>query len=159
MMGVIAHPRALFTSGRCSASPRRWRALPSEPRWLSIGDIIEFNRLIVAGTGEPFHLRDRGLLESAWARPMHVWSMLGDTAMPVLACQLLLGIARNHPFVQGNKRTALTAADGFLHINGYDLAADDEGPLADLIIAALGGDESAPNRLGLYFTSRTVRRW
>lgn len=68
---------------------------------------------------------------------MHHWHY-GEAEIVPLAVALLLGIAKNHPFVQGNKRTALAAADAFLHLNGYELAVPDEA-LADPIIDALSG--------------------
>jgi len=59
--------------------------------------------------------------------------------MSVLAVSLLLGILRNHPFGQGNKRTALEAADAFLWLNGYDFVAPDGAELADLIVEVITG--------------------
>jgi death-on-curing protein len=55
---------------------------------------------------------------------------------------LLVGIGRNHPFLQGNKRTAFEAADYFLLLNGYDLTIDDSTDLGDFIIDVINGDVS-----------------
>jgi len=77
--------------------------------------VIEHNRLEAEATGEPHHLRDRGLLESALV--------------------LMAGIARAHAFEQANKRTAFEAMWHFLRLNGYDLAIEDSRPWADEIIA------------------------
>jgi death on curing protein len=79
------------------------------------------------------------LLESAVARPRNHWTY-GETDTVILAVALLLGIARNHPFEQGNKRTAYTAADSFLYLNGYELNVPDGEELADLIISVITGD-------------------
>jgi death on curing protein len=109
--------------------------LPSEPRWLAAGHVVEMNKDLVARTGEPYGVRDIGLLESAVARPVHHWHY-GEAEIVPLAVALLLGIAKNHPFVQGNKRTALVAADAFLHLNGYELAVPDDalaGPIIDVL--------------------------
>lgn len=76
-----------------------------------------------------------GLLESALASPINRWHH-GETRVRVLAAYLLLAVARNHPFAQGNKRVALLVADAFLTINGYRLQHPDEG-FADLILGAL----------------------
>lgn len=109
--------------------------MPSEPRWLTVDHAKEFNRLAVATTGEPFAVKHIGLLESAMASPMDRWHY-GEHYLAVLAAGLLLSIARNHPFLQGNKRAALLVADAFLAINDWRLLYPDEG-LADLIVAAI----------------------
>ena len=63
-------------------------------------------------------LRDSGLLESALARPRQVFPYTEQTSLAALAAAYTLGICRNHPFVDGNKRVALLAALVFLEING-----------------------------------------
>jgi death-on-curing protein len=114
--------------------------LPSEPRWLGADHLIAINKKLVAMTGEPHGLRDRGLLESAAAKPINHW-YYGEADTVPLALSLLVGIARNHPFVQGNKRTALAAADAFLHLNGWELAVPDDAlaqPIIDMLSGAIG---------------------
>ncbi len=96
------------------------------------------NRLAVEQTGEPFFVRDRTMLESAMIRPVNRWHY-GESDRGALAAQLLIGIARNHPFEQGNKRTALLAADGFLQVNGLRLEWPDD-TLADAILAMIARD-------------------
>lgn len=68
-------------------------------------------------------VRDMGLLESALARPINLASY-GDPDVAALAACYAAGIAWNHPFVDGNKRTAWVVAVGFLYLNGYRLEAD-----------------------------------
>lgn len=68
-------------------------------------------------------VRDMGLLESALARPVNLASY-GDPDIAALAACYAAGIAWNHPFVDGNKRTAWVVAIGFLYLNGYRLKAD-----------------------------------
>jgi death-on-curing protein len=87
--------------------------LANEPVWLTADHLIEFNELEVAATGEPHVVRDMSGLESAIGRPINHWHY-GETDVVALAVALLLGVARNHPFLQGNKRTAFAAADYFL---------------------------------------------
>jgi death on curing protein len=115
--------------------------LPSEPSWLPADLIISFNELIVAETGEPHVLRDEGALENALAKPMNYWAY-GERDAVVLAIGLLVGIGRNHPFLQGNKRTAFEAADYFLHLNGYELDIEDGSQLGEFIIDVINGDVS-----------------
>ncbi len=79
--------------------------MASEPLWLSPDEIEDINRAIVAVTGETFFVRDQGLLESACARPQQHWHYDDQRDVVELAVALLLGVARNHPFEQGNKRT------------------------------------------------------
>lgn len=110
--------------------------MPNEPRWIASDEAIALNRLAVGLTGEPFFVRDLGLLESALDRPRNRWHYDEERSYGVLAAQVLIGISRNHPFEQGNKRTALLVADAFLTINGYDLAHEDE-TLADLILGMI----------------------
>ena len=77
-------------------------------------------------------LRDVGLLESALARPMQLVAS-GEPDAAALAAAYGFGLAKNHPFVDGNKRTAFVAVELFLTLNGWALAASD----ADCVIAML----------------------
>lgn len=115
--------------------------MPSEPTWLPADLVISFNELAVAETGEPHVLRDDGALDNALAKPVNYWAY-GETDAVVLAVALLVGIARNHPFLQGNKRTAFGAAEYFLHLNGYDLSIEDGTELADFVIDVINGEVS-----------------
>lgn len=115
--------------------------MPSEPTWLNADLIVEFNKLAVADTGEPHVLRDLGALENALAKPINYWTY-GEHDAVVLAVALLVGIGRNHPFLQGNKRTAFEAADYFLYLNGYELTVPDSTELGDFVIDVINGDVS-----------------
>ena len=77
-------------------------------------------------------VRDDGLLESAFARPRNL-ADYGDPDAAALAAAYAYGIARNHPFVDGNKRTAAVVSETFLMLNGYVLTATD----AELVVAFL----------------------
>jgi death-on-curing protein len=108
--------------------------LPNEPRWLPIEAVINHNRREAEASGEPHFLRDRGLLESALARPRNFFGF-GEEDLVVLAVVLMAGIAQAHAFEQANKRTAFEAMWHFLRQNGYDLAIDDTVSWADEVIA------------------------
>lgn len=97
-----------------------------EPLWLSAETVIYINERVVTRTGEPFLLRDRGLLESALAKPQNEFYYRNVEDVASLATTLLFGIARNHPFAQGNKRTGFLSAIDFLEINGYTVDVDDD---------------------------------
>ena len=77
--------------------------------------------------------RDEGLLESALARPMQL-AAYGEPDVAALAAAYGYGLAKNHPFVDGNKRTAFVAVELFLLLNGWELAATD----ADCVLTMLG---------------------
>jgi death-on-curing protein len=108
--------------------------LPSEPQWLPIEAVVKINQAVVAITGEPHFLRDRGLLESAVARPQNAFAY-SEEDIVVLAVRLMAGLAQAHAFEQGNKRTAFVAMVQFLNTNGYDLAIEDSLPWAGEIIS------------------------
>jgi len=110
--------------------------LPSEPNWLPIEAVIEHNRFELSETGENHFLRDRGLLESALARPRNAFAY-SEEDLVVLAVTLMAGVARAHAFEQGNKRTAFAAMRLFLRINGYDTAFDDSVSWADEMISLI----------------------
>jgi death on curing protein len=110
-----------------------------EPVWLSAEPVIAINQRVVMRTGEPFLLRDRGLLESALGKAPNRYHYDRVEDVVSLAATLLFGIARNHPFEQGNKRTGFLSAVYFLEINGYALepAPDSEKALGLLITYVL----------------------
>lgn len=99
--------------------------------------VIRINANQVAVTGEPHRLLDLGLLESACAKPKNRWAYDGEDDVVALAAQLMLAIAQNHPFLQGNKRTAFVSMIGFLGANGYDLEIEDSDQNADVLIDAV----------------------
>lgn len=108
--------------------------MPNEPRWITSGEVVRANANIVATTGEPHQLDKPDLLESACARPCNRWAYDGEDDVVALACSLLFGVAQNHPFMQGNKRTGYVAAIAFLAANGYRVDVPDVRPVADAII-------------------------
>jgi death-on-curing protein len=82
-------------------------------------------------------VRDEGLLESALARPLNLFAY-GEGDLAALAAAYAFGIARNHPFIDGNKRTAFVACELFLAANGVELVASDEECLAMMLGLAAG---------------------
>jgi death-on-curing protein len=96
----------------------------SEPIWLPVELVIAIHERQLREFGGPPGLRDLGLLESALGRPKNLWAYEGGD-LAVLAAAYAFGIARNHPFVDGNKRAALLSIVTFLGLNGIDFAADE----------------------------------
>lgn len=117
----------------------------SEPRWLELGIVLDFHAEQLALFGGADGIRDLGLLESALGRPQNKYSY-GETNLAVLAAAYGFGIARNHPFVDGNKRTALASMIVFLNLNALDLDAPPEAATA--IVLALAAGEIGEDVLG-----------
>jgi death on curing protein len=110
----------------------------SEPRWVSrlAIDVIH-GELISAFGGRTGH-RDEGALDSALGRPRNKWSYEQDHDLASLAVAYAFGIARNHPFVDGNKRTAFLALVVFLGLNGRDLDAPESEVVTAMYDLAAG---------------------
>ncbi len=95
--------------------------------FITVGNAIEIHRRMVAEFGGDPGLRDRGLLESAVAMPRAMFA--GDYLhpdVPSMAGAYHFHICANHPFIDGNKRVAVTVAEVFLRANGMHLAATDD---------------------------------
>lgn len=94
----------------------------SEPAWMDEAFVVRIHDLVVASTGGATGIRDAGLLSSAVNRPQQHLAY-SDTKPDVfeLAAIYAEGIARNHAFVDGNKRTAFATAGIFLELNGHML--------------------------------------
>jgi death-on-curing protein len=93
----------------------------TDPVWLSFAEVVELHDRVIARFGGSPGLRDEGLLRSALDRPRNVWSYEPDATLFRLAASLGFGLAKNHAFVDGNKRIAALAVAAFLFRNGYDL--------------------------------------
>jgi death-on-curing protein len=109
----------------------------TEPEWLDIDIVLDFHAELLALFGGADGMRDRGLLESALARPINKFGY-GEAGIAALAAAYGFGIARNHPFIDGNKRTALAAMIVFLGLNGVDLNASQEAATAMILSLAAG---------------------
>ena len=101
--------------------------------WIERDVIIAVHEMQLAEHGGMAGVRDGGLLESALGRPINL-ALYGEPDAAALAAAYGYGISRNHPFVDGNKRTGYVAAELFLRLNGYELLAND----ADCVITMLG---------------------
>ena len=97
------------------------------PVWIEKRVVLAYHDMQLAEHGGSTGVRDKGLLESALARPQNVAAYADDVpTLYRLAAAYAFGIARNHPFVDGNKRTALVAAIAFLERNGVAFAASQQ---------------------------------
>jgi death-on-curing protein len=91
----------------------------SEPVWLTAIQVRMLHAETLSLFGGPHGLRDQALLESALGRPRHLWTYRESVTHAELAASYAFGIARNHPFIDGNKRTALLVIRAFLFRNGH----------------------------------------
>lgn len=111
--------------------------------WLDPAVLIAVHEEQLAEHGGASGTRDKGLFESALARP-HNLLVHGKPDTAALAAACGCGIARNHPFIDGNKRTAFVAVELFLALNGFELTADDaDCVLTTLAVASGALDEAA----------------
>jgi death-on-curing protein len=109
----------------------------TEPEWLGTDIVLDIHaeQLAIFGGGDG--MRDLGLLESALARPLNKFAY-GETDLAALAAAYAFGIARNHPFVDGNKRAAFGSMIVFLGLNGIDLDVAPENATAIILEVAAG---------------------
>ena len=109
-----------------------------EPKWLNELSVVLLHAESVAEHGGSEGLRDRGLLQSALERARNLYVYEGVTEVARLAAAYGFGIARNHPFLDGNKRTAFLAIGLFLLKNGYVLETDDTEATRTMFALASG---------------------
>src|ERR1700761_7810543 len=98
-----------------------------EPIWMNQTDAVIAHDLELAAHGGAVGIRDTGMLESALARARNIWGYAETPpALTALAAAYAFGISSNHPFVDGNKRTALVMSFAFLETNGIHVTATQE---------------------------------
>ena len=112
----------------------------SEPIWLTRQIIVAIHDEQLAIHGGASGLRDEGMLESALDRPKNKWSY-ENAGLAELAAAYAFAIARNHPFIDGNKRTSLLALYTFLGVNGIEFNVP-EAEAATMILALAAGEVS-----------------
>ncbi|HEV2284468.1 MAG TPA: type II toxin-antitoxin system death-on-curing family toxin [Steroidobacteraceae bacterium] len=110
----------------------------TQPRWLSAALVAAIHDEALYEFGGLPGVRDAGLLESAIDRPRNRLAYEPGSSPFELAAALCVGLAKNHPFIDGNKRTALLATHAFLLINGYALEPQEEDEVLTLIAVADG---------------------
>ncbi|MFY9831499.1 MAG: type II toxin-antitoxin system death-on-curing family toxin [Methylocystis sp.] len=125
-----------------------------EPIWVLRAVVEAVHDAQLAEHGGAPGVRDVGLLESALARPANLHAY-GESALCVLAAAYAFGIVRNHPFVDGNKRTAFLAAYVFLRLNGLDLVADEIS--ATTAVLALASGEMTEADFAAWLRALSVR--
>lgn len=113
----------------------------SEPVWLEKQALLALHDRTLALHGGPQGVRDEGLLDSALQRPLNRFQYENERRLSVLAATYAVGIASNHPFVDGNKRAAYQAMILFLALNVSPLTADRVDATITMLSVAAGDVE------------------
>lgn len=125
-----------------------------EPVWLAPQLLLAIHDRQLAEHGGLVGIRDAGALESAAARPRNLWAY-GEDGRCRLAASLAYGIARNHPFSDGNKRTAWVSARLFLVLNELEMAYEREAAIGTVL--ALASGELEEDELADWFRQRIAK--
>ena len=116
----------------------------TEPRWLTSAIVRALNAEALARFGGAPGIREAALLESAVARPRQAFAYGRDPDLFDLAAAYGWGLIRNHPFIDGNKRTGVLAIAVFLHLNGWRFDPD-QGDEVRMIRAVAAGEIGEPD--------------
>ncbi|MGI8527833.1 MAG: type II toxin-antitoxin system death-on-curing family toxin [Pseudolabrys sp.] len=117
---------------------------PTQPKWVSYEQVIAIHARQLRRFGGAAGLRDEGMLRSALERPVNKWQY-EQAELPALAAAYAFGLAKNHAFVDGNKRAAFMALVTFLRKNGINFAP--QPAQATTIILALAAGEVSEQSL------------
>ena len=121
----------------------------NEPIWLLLEVVISVHQMLLAEHGGASGIRDETLLDSALNRPRQRFAYSDTLSIYELASSYCYTLAKNPPFVDGNKRVALTVAAIFLEINGYSLAAPEANTV--VIIEQLAAGNITEDELANWF--------
>lgn len=125
-----------------------------EPIWIRQDVVLAMHEEVLMLFGGPEGVRDMGLLESALARPKNLFAYSGQTpSLAQMAASYAKGVVANHPFVDGNKRTAFMISVTFLRLNGLQLIASKEESV--LTFWALAAGDISEDQLADWFARNT----
>jgi len=125
-----------------------------EPVWIREVEALAFHAQQIALFGGSEGLRDIGLLDSALARPKNLFAYSERAlTMPDFAAAYAVGISSNHPFIDGNKRTAMEVAFVFLEFNGFPVTATQEEAYTTFLSLAAG--EISESELAIWLAEHT----
>lgn len=128
---------------------------PSQPRFLSTDEVMTIHETVVNEHGGSHGVRDKGLLDAALATPRQSVGGRFAHEFPFgMASAYAFHICNNHPFIDGNKRTALSAMVVFLRLNGWSFAADEQQS-ADVMLSVA---ENKIDKVGVADWLRSVCR-
>lgn len=130
--------------------------MSSEPRWISKKALLLLHEESLSEFGGARGLHDGGLLESALARPSNTHAYNPAATLAELAASYCYGVARNHAFIDGNKRAAFLCVGLFLAINGYRLTASQVDAIETMLAVAAG--EVTEQDLALWIARNSKER-
>lgn len=127
-----------------------------EPVWIDERDAVALHDRLLALEGGAAGLRDEGLLQSALARPQQLRAYQAGADVIQMAAAYTAGIVRDHPFIDGNKRTGFVVGVLFLELNGYRFVASEEDAAEAVLSLAAGriGEEA----FGAWMRANVKRR-
>ena len=127
-----------------------------EPHWIGREVCLAVHDMLLSQYGGCAGLRDSGLLDSALARPLQM-KAYGSPSLPQLAAAYASGIVRNHPFLDGNKRTGFMLGSGFLELNGLEFFATETDAVIKTLALAAGelSEEAYADWLGKNSRAKT----
>lgn len=127
-----------------------------DPIWISEALALAIHKRQLAEHGGLEGVRDPGLLQSALARPRHRFAYDDPTPdLPAMAASYAFGIARNHPFIDGNKRTAAVVCETFLELNGMSITATDMEMYP--VFLALAAGSVSEEQLAVWLVGHTAK--
>jgi death-on-curing protein len=125
-----------------------------EPIWMDKPEVLIAHSMQLAEHGGSDGIRDETLLDSALAKPRNQFAYADSISLPRLAASYAFGIARNHAFIDGNKRTALVVSEGFLRVNGMKVVSTPEEKYFTFVNLAEGS--LTEEELTTWFTEHAV---
>jgi death-on-curing protein len=125
-----------------------------EPIWMDKPEVLIAHSMQLAEHGGSDGIRDETLLDSALAKPLNVFAYADSISLPRRAASYAFGLARNHAFIDGNKRTALVVSEGFLRVNGMKVVSTPEEKYFTFLHLADGS--LTEEELTVWFTKHAV---
>ncbi|MDQ7051140.1 MAG: type II toxin-antitoxin system death-on-curing family toxin [Enterobacterales bacterium] len=126
-----------------------------KPHWILEEVVLAIHKILLSDHGGLSGLRDRALLDSSLNRPKQLYTYQNQATIYDLAASYCYGLAKNHPFVDGNKRIALTTAVVFLEHNQIDFAASEAETV--IIIESLAAGNISEQNLSLWFEKQSQK--
>jgi death-on-curing protein len=126
----------------------------NEPQWVSLAVVMAIHEAQLSEHGGATGVRDQGLLESALARPRQVYAYADNPGLTRLAAAYAFGLAKNHAFMDGNKRTAWVVCATFLELNAREVTADQAGVVS--IMLGVAGSTVSEDQLIEWLTLHSV---
>ena len=132
--------------------------MKKKPLWIDEHDVLAIHDRLLALHGGGSGVRDCGLLQSALARPRQHHAYVKSAGVVEMAALYTAGIVRNHPFVDGNKRTGFVVGILFLELHGFDFKASEEDATQAVIALAAGTLDEAGYTSWLRENAKRKRR-